>query len=71
MFVLSGIFFGPVVRSQRQMLAVAQAAQTSGVMNWDDYARCARTWTIAGTIALVAPLIAVAFMVIKPSLPAF
>ena len=71
LFIISGIAFGPVSRSQRQMLAVAQAAQTSGVMNWEDYNRFARTWNIAGTIALVAPLIAVLFMVTKPSLPAF
>ena len=71
LFIVSGVAFGPVARSQRQMLAVAQAALTSGVMNWDDYARYARVWTVAGTIALVLPLIAVAFMVIKPALPAF
>jgi len=71
LFIISGIAFGPVARSQRQMLAVAQAAQTSGVMNWEDYNRFARTWNIAGTIALLAPLIAVLFMVTKPALPAF
>jgi len=71
LFIISGIAFGPVVRSQRQMLAVAQAALTSGVMNWDDYARYGRVWNIAGTIALILPLLAVAIMVTKPALPAF
>jgi len=71
LFVISGIAFGPISRSQRQMLVVAQAALTSGVMNWEDYDRFGRTWNIAGTIALVAPLIAVLLMVTKPSLPAF
>jgi uncharacterized membrane protein len=71
LFIISGIAFGPVARSQRQMLAVAQAAMTSGVMNWEDYNRFGRIWNIAGTIALIAPLIAVLFMVTKPTLPAF
>lgn len=71
LFIISGIAFGPVSRSQRRMLAVAQTALTSGVMNWEDYDRFARTWNVAGTIALVAPLVAVLFMVIKPLLPAF
>ncbi|MBV8363664.1 MAG: DUF2269 family protein, partial [Candidatus Eremiobacteraeota bacterium] len=71
LLIVSGITFGPVGRAQRQMLSVAQAALTSGVMNWEDYAASGKVWTITGLVALILPLIAVALMVTKPPLPAF
>ncbi|MBV9972200.1 MAG: DUF2269 domain-containing protein [Candidatus Eremiobacteraeota bacterium] len=71
LLIVSGIAFGPVGRAQRQMLSVAQAALTSGVMNWEDYAASGKVWTITGLVALILPLIAVALMVTKPPLPAF
>ncbi len=71
MFIIAGICFGPVSRAQKQLLAIAQAAVSGGVMNWQEYERVGRVWNVAGTIALIAPLIAVGLMVLKPSLPAF
>jgi len=71
LFIISGTAFGPVARAQRRLLGIAHAALTSGVMDWTDYDRVTRVWNIAGMIALIAPLIAVAFMVTKPALPAF
>jgi len=71
LFIIAGLAFGPVARAQRRMAAIAQTAVTSGVMNWEEYAGAERTWNIAGAIALIAPLVAVAVMVLKPALPAF
>lgn len=71
LFIISGIAFGPITRAQRRMEAIAQTAVTSGVMNWEEYERADRVWNVAGTIALITPLIAVAIMVLKPGLPAF
>jgi uncharacterized membrane protein len=71
LFIIAGIAFGPVTRSQRRLLAIAQSAVSSGVMNWEEYEQGSRVWNIAGTIALITPLLAVAVMVLKPALPAF
>ncbi len=65
LFILSGLAFAPVSRVQRQLLAAAQNAQ---LMQYD---QLSRTWNLWGTIALIAPLIAFAIMILKPSLPAF
>jgi len=40
-------------------------------MDWDRYEALSRRWNVFGLIALVAPLFAVALMVLKPALPAF
>jgi uncharacterized membrane protein len=71
MFVVAGVAFGPVSRLQRQMLALARAGISSGTYDWPAYHRLSRGWDIWGTVALVAPFIAAALMVLKPDLPAF
>ena len=64
LFVLAGIAFGPLSRSQRKLLALA----TSGDLN--AYRAASNQWTLFGTIALVLPFVAAAIMVLKPLLPA-
>jgi uncharacterized membrane protein len=71
LFLIAGAAFGPVARGQRQMQALAQAASEGGALDRVRYAALSRTWAIAGTIALIAPILAVILMVAKPELPAF
>ena len=70
-FIIAGIAFGPLSRTQRTILQVAREGAASGTMDWTRYERLSATWNLLGTIALVAPLVAVALMVLKPDLPAF
>jgi uncharacterized membrane protein len=67
LFGVSGLAFafkvGPL---QKKLLANAQAG-LSGTWNETEYDALSRSWGIWGTIATAAPLIAVFFMVIKPS----
>ena len=65
LFVLAGIAFGPLSRSQRNLLALAK----SGDLN--AYHAASNQWNVFGTIALVLPFIAAAIMILKPLLPAF
>lgn len=65
LFIISGLAFGPLARAQRQMLVAAKAN------DMPLYHKLSRQWDIYGSIALIAPLIAVALMVIKPALPTF
>jgi len=69
-FILTGIAFGPVSRSQRELRDIAQSA-VGGTMDWQAYAAADRRWTIFGMIATILPLIAIVIMVTKPVLPAF
>ena len=71
LFVLSGIAFAPVARAQRELAAIADAGAKSGTLDKDRYESISATWNLWGMIALLAPLGAVALMVLKPSLPAF
>jgi len=63
LFVISGIAFGPLARVQRGLLAAAKANDMTR------YHELSHRWDIIGTIALVGPLIAAAFMILKPALP--
>ena len=71
LFVISGLAFVPVARSQRELAAVADEGAKSGVLNKKRYESLSATWNLWGMIALLAPLGAVALMVLKPILPAF
>jgi uncharacterized membrane protein len=71
LFLIAGAAFGPVARAQRQMEALAQAASERGGFDRVRYAALSRAWAIGGTIALIAPVLAVILMVAKPALPAF
>lgn len=69
LFILSGICFGPISRAQREALALAQAGSQSGQLDWASYERISARWNLFGTIATIAPIFAVAIMVLKPALP--
>ena len=71
LFVISGIAFAPVSRLQRDLEAVAVEGERSGTIDAAKYNRISAQWNLWGTIALLAPLGAVALMVLKPVLPAF
>ena len=70
LFIIAGLAFGPVSRVQRQLRDLSGAAAAGGTMDWALYERLSRRWAVWGTIALVAPLIAVGLMVLKPALHA-
>ncbi len=64
-FILSGLAFGPLARTQRKLSAAAHAT------NLDEYAQLSRSWSLWGFIALALPIVAFAIMILKPALPAF
>jgi uncharacterized membrane protein len=70
LFVISGIAFAPIARAQRELLKIAQAGLQTA-QEREQYEAASRQWNLYGTIATVAPLLALVIMVIKPSLPAF
>jgi uncharacterized membrane protein len=65
LFILSGISFGPLSRTQRQLLALAKSGDLPA------YHTASNQWNLFGTIALVLPFLAAAIMILKPLLPAF
>jgi uncharacterized membrane protein len=71
LFVISGLAFMPVTRLQREMAAVADEGVKTGTVDAVRYHSLSVGWNFWGFIALVAPLGAVALMVLKPLLPAF
>ncbi len=70
LFVISGVAFGPLAKTQRAIRDLALEGARSGRMDWDRYQALSQRWNLLGSIALIAPLIAVALMVLKPALPA-
>ena len=70
-FIIAGIAFGPVSRGQRRMYDIASAGVASGSIDWQQYERVSKSWNVWGTIATIAPILAVVLMVTKPLLPAF
>jgi len=62
LFAVSGVVFGVrLVPLQRKMLAAAKAGDLGA------YEGHARSWKLWGAIALIAPLLAMVLMVLKPS----
>ena len=67
LFGISGICFGVFVAPlQKKLLANARAG-LSGTWNEGEYKKLSGSWTLWGTIATLAPLIAVFLMVMKPA----
>jgi len=68
LFTISGIaFMGWLVPLQRKLAQIARAAGGDSTrMDWPRYERLSREWAIWGLIALVAPLLALVLMVLKP-----
>lgn len=67
LFVVSGIaFMAQVAPLQRQLRDVARNASGAEDFDLARYGALSRRWGLWGAIALAAPLIAVALMVLKP-----
>ena len=62
LFVISGLAFAP---------AAASEGERSGIFDTARYDRISAQWNLWGMVALLAPVGAVALMVLKPVLPAF
>lgn len=67
LFAISGLAYTrQVVPLQRQMLAVARSGVESATFDWDKYRVLSRRWNVWGTIALIAPVLAMIGMIAKP-----
>jgi uncharacterized membrane protein len=65
---ISGIaFMARIAPLQRQMRDLALANPDPAKFDWAGYERLSRGWAIWGAIATLAPLLAAALMVFKPS----
>jgi len=64
-FIVSGLAFGPLSRTQRKLSVAAHAGDMA------EYERLSKSWNLWGSIALLFPVIAFILMILKPALPAF
>ena len=63
--IISGAaFMAKVVPIQKKILALAH---DEAGFSWDEYRKLAKQWDIWGSVATIAPYIAVVLMVIKPA----
>jgi uncharacterized membrane protein len=70
LLTISGVaFMLRVAPLQRRMHALAAAGAKDGQVDWRAYDVATRSWNAWGMVALIAPLVAVALMVLKPALP--
>ena len=68
LFTITGIvFMARVAPIQRQMRDLARASTDTASFDWTAYDRLSRAWAIWGSIALLAPALAAALMVFKPT----
>jgi uncharacterized membrane protein len=66
LYVISGAaFMAKVVPIQKKIAALARDEAN---FSWDDYYKLAKQWDVWGSIATIAPWIAVILMVIKPNI---
>lgn len=71
-FTASGLAFSlRVAPLQGTMASYARKGFANGQFDWAHYHALSRCWEIWGLVSTLTPVIAVALMVIKPSLPAF
>ena len=69
LFGIAGIVFGVrLTPLQRRMRDLAQAGAASGSFDRAAYDRLSRQWDFWGTVATLAPIGALALMVLKPAL---
>lgn len=67
LFSISGVAFtARLVPLQRQMLELARSGEETGSFDWPRYRAMSRQWNIWGTVALVAPVLALIGMIAKP-----
>jgi uncharacterized membrane protein len=70
LFTISGVaFMAQLVPLQRRMAKLAAEGERAGQLDWKSYEQLSRGWDLWGLIALVAPLVAAVFMILKPALP--
>ena len=70
MLTISGLaFMLRIAPLQRRMHALSTAGAQSGQLDWPAYEAATQSWNVWGMVALIAPLVAVALMVLKPALP--
>jgi uncharacterized membrane protein len=67
---VSGLAFIPVGRAQPRLLALAEGGLTTEA-ELAEYRAHSHTWDVWGTVSLIAPVLALVVMVLKPNLPAF
>ena len=68
LFTISGVLFVTrVAPLQQQLRAFAQKQSDASSFDWPGYDALARRWDMWGALALLAPLVALALMVLKPS----
>jgi uncharacterized membrane protein len=66
LYVISGAaFMIKVVPIQKKVVTLAKDESKFG---WDEYQRLAKQWDIWGSVATIAPWIAVLLMVLKPNI---
>ncbi len=68
LFAIAGVAFGPVSRAQRELAELASAGTS---LTSEAYRKLSRRWEVWGTVALLAPLLALVLMITKPALVAF
>ncbi|MGZ3498180.1 MAG: DUF2269 family protein [Vulcanimicrobiaceae bacterium] len=70
LIIIAAVAYVPLSATQRALLAIASnpESERSALAR---YHELSKRWNLYGSIALAAPLIAFAFMVLKPALPAF
>jgi uncharacterized membrane protein len=66
LFGVSGAAFGAFVGPLQKRLLVNARAGLAGHWNQAEYEALSRSWTVWGTIATAAPLVALFLMVMKP-----
>ena len=67
LFVVAGVTFGVWVGPlQARLRTLAEAGAAGGTMDWEGYRRLSARWTFWGMVATLAPLTAMALMVLKP-----
>ncbi|HKI77550.1 MAG TPA: DUF2269 family protein [Ignavibacteriaceae bacterium] len=62
--ISAAAFMAKVVPLQKKMFTLAN---DENKFKWDEYEKLSRQWNLWGTIATLAPYIAVIFMVLKPA----
>ena len=68
LFTVTGIvFMARVAPLQREMLIIARGGTGGGAFDWAGYERLSRKWAFWGSVALIAPALAAALMVFKPT----
>ncbi len=61
------VFMARIAPIQRQMRDLARSAADPATFDWPTYEKLSRAWAIRGSIAVLAPVLAAALMVFKPT----